>query len=165
MPWVCAYTSPRAESRAVEDILDLGHDAYSPMRTVQVTRARRTFTAQRPLFGGYIFAELGPNLEGLYAVRAVDGISQIIGGYSPAIVKQSLIDELRSAEAQGMFDERPKPEIAFKPGEPVRIMAGPFNGFVATVLRADPKRRVHVLLNMLGGTVTAQLDRKAVERA
>lgn len=165
MVWVCGYCSPRAESRAVDDILDLGHDAYTPMRTVQVTRARRTFIAQRPLFPGYVFIELGPNLEGLYAARTVDGISQIIGGYSPAIVKQSLIDELRSAEAQGMFDERPKPEIAFKPGEPVRIMAGPFNGFVATVLRADPKRRVHVLLNMLGGNVQASINRNELERA
>lgn len=162
MTWICAYVSPRSETRAVDEIKQLGFDAYSPMRTVRVIRQRRITEEKRPLFVGYIFAQLGDNLEGLYAVRAIDGVSQIIGGYCPAIVKPGLIQELRHAERMGAFDERPKPEPVFAPGQHVRITAGPFTGFIASVIKAEPKRRVHVLLAMLGGSVSASVERGAL---
>ena len=162
MTWLACQTAPRAERRAVQAIADLGLDAYSPMRTVQVRHGRIVRDGRRPLFPGYVFAHV-PGLIGLHAVRWSEGIAGIVGGVlAPSRVPDAIVADLRAAEALGAFDERPKPQPTFKPGEKVTIMTGAFTGFVATVIKAEPRRRVHVLLNALGGSTVAKIDAGAL---
>lgn len=139
-------------------------ETYCPMRTCIARVGTRLVDCQRPLFVGYVFVYI-PGLIGMHAVRWSEGVSAIVGGtHSPSIVPDRIVDELRAAETLGQFDERPKPKVSFKPGEPVRILAGPMQGFVATVLKHKPGERVHVLLAMLGSERTVRISSDGVER-
>ena len=52
-----------------------------------------------------------------------------------------------------------------RPGDAVRITAGPFMECAAVVLRLAPGERVEVLLDVLGDQVPARLPRRAVVAA
>lgn len=53
----------------------------------------------------------------------------------------------------------------FSIGQPVRLLAGPFAGIEARVLREKPGKRLEILLTLLGGERVAKVDPREVESA
>jgi hypothetical protein len=70
-------------------------------------------------------------------------------GSKPARVPDPVIDEIRSRERGGLV-ELPKPP-ASRPGDPVRVLRGPFADHLALYVGMKPRERVEVLLALLGG--------------
>ena len=60
-------------------------------------------------------------------------------------------DTLRAEDA-GVFDYTTE-KSPFEEGDLVEIMEGPFNGLIAKVLSAHPRKRAKLLLNTLGSLV------------
>lgn len=155
LTWFAAYVSVGQERKAADALRDAGFDAYCPMWTRHVVRHRKRIVVSRPLFARYVFVGCADGLWG--AARRVDGVEHLVTGASetPATVPLWAIERLRAAEAMGQFDETVKrqPAIPFKPGEPVRVLAGSLQGWVGKVVNADAKGRVHLLIGMLGREV------------
>jgi transcription antitermination factor NusG len=72
----------------------------------------------------------------------------------PDAVIEFIQQRLRDIKTAGGY-----PEPAFKPGETVRIIDGPFKEMVAIFDRSTPaSRRVQVLLNVLGQASRVKVD-------
>jgi transcriptional antiterminator RfaH len=96
-------------------------------------------------------------------IRYVNGVSSLVhfGDKIPA-VPQSVIDELR----QCFETEEPMSvEDRLYPGAEVTVAEGAFLGFSGIVVRVLPARqRVQILLEFLGRTTIAEVERKSLTK-
>jgi transcription antitermination factor NusG len=79
----------------------------------------------------------------------------------------AFIEGVREAETLGHFDRtKPPAKMTFKPGQPVRVIAGPFTGHMVEFMAAkDNESRVRVLLTLFGRPGPMTIDRTALEAA
>jgi transcriptional antiterminator RfaH len=101
--------------------------------------------------------------ERLDEIRYVNGVSSLVHfGEKIPVVPEPVIEELR----QCFETEEPMSvEDRLYPGADVTVAEGAFMGFSGIVVRVLPARqRVQILLEFLGRTTVAEVDRKAVTR-
>lgn len=107
-----------------------------------------------PLFPGYLFVADGAGCMG--DIDATPGCGRLVrAGRSerlapPVSVTGSFVEQLRSHVAQ-LNDMGGLPRHNLHPGDHVRILSGPLQGFYALFVGpSTPAARVRVLLNFLG---------------
>jgi transcriptional antiterminator RfaH len=81
-------------------------------------------------------------------------------GPQPARISNIVIEEIRSRERKGAIE---LPKRLLKPGDRVRLLAGPFQGHLAIYAGMSGLERVAVLLQILGGQQRATLAQRDVE--
>jgi transcriptional antiterminator RfaH len=104
--------------------------------------------AVRPLFPGYFFARFCPR-DSLELVECARGVLRVISsGRFPIPVEDEVVREIQDRiEEDGLITVRQR---ALKPGEPVSIQGGPFEGLMGRVERElDDGKRVAILLETL----------------
>lgn len=160
--WFVLYCNVRSEQKACENLTKQGFDAYWPVRIEQ--RIRRHTKAKHevtlPLFPRYIFVRQFPIEDHLswFMIRKTDGIeSALYRNGSPALVPGPVIADLRQAEQSGAFNQMIPDRSALKTGQSVRIMAGPFEGHLATVQSVLPGTTARVLMKLFGSTRPAHV--------
>ena len=157
--WACAQVQPHQE-RAAQHFLGLaGFESYCPrLRVVRRSHGRRIET--RPcLFPSYLFVAI---VSAWWAARWCPHVVRLIlNGATPAVVADSIIDEIRSRERGGLV-ELPKP-AGLNPGDRVRVLAGPLQGQLGLYAGQRPHERVLVLLALLGGEQRVTLAKKDIE--
>lgn len=131
---------------------------YAPSALVRSARTGRL--SPRPLFPGYAFARpAGEQWSFLCGTRGVSGVLMATG-IVPCRCSDAEVDALRSREGPDGLVVMGQPE--FRPGEAVRVRAGPalVDAVVEGMLGPD---RVAVLLRVLGG-VRAEVEVGRIER-
>ncbi len=162
--WYCVHTKPRKERPVASYLREtLQLETYFPQlrqyRTIR--RVRRLVTA--PLFPRYLFCRF--DLAASYrAVRySPDTIEVVQFGESPAVVENSLIDELKvwAGEAFDIIDVR----SPLQSGDQVEVIDGPMRGLSGKILRSnDDRDRVAILLSILECGVQISISRSQIKR-
>jgi transcriptional antiterminator RfaH len=164
MNWYCVHTKPLKEPQAsvyFNETLEL--ETYFPRLRQQKTirRVRRIVT--KPLFPRYLFCrfDLGTRYR---AVRyAPDVIDVVSFGEQPAVVEDTIIDELKGWAGEGVDVITIQP--GFKPGERVEVIDGPMRGLEAVILHDRSDRdRVAVLLSILECGAQMMISRSQLAR-
>lgn len=161
-PWYLAQLRPNSLRIAERNLLRQGFRVFCPLR-VETRKAHTRFrTTESPLFPGYLFVRFDPEVSGWRAVNSTYGVSRLVAfGGRPAPVPAPLVAALRlRCDASG----RIQPTEDLGSGDPVRIVAGPFADFVATVEELAPDRRVWVLLEIMGRPTRVVLSRDMVQQ-
>ena len=119
-------------------------------------------TVERRVFPGYILVQMVQNDDSWYVVRNTPGVTGFVGmGNKPT----PLTPEEVSSIMKRMEAEAPRIKVAFKPGERVRIIEGPFNEFIGQVEELDMARaKVRVLVSFFGRETPVELDFLQVEK-
>ncbi|MBN2906949.1 MAG: transcriptional activator RfaH [Rhodobacteraceae bacterium] len=150
--WALAQIKPNADRLAERNLLRQGFRVFLPRLASTRRSGARFVTASRPVFPGYVFVGQQAGAARWQAVNATQGITRLVSfGGTPARVPGALIAALRERVAQDTV-----PPVA--PGDKVRLTAGAFADFVATVETLSPERRVWVLLDLLGGATRVAVD-------
>lgn len=138
----------------MEDIRELGIEAFCPMEIRAKRERGRRIEKQSPLIPGYLFVHFDRERDGWEAIYDIDGVMDILSNADmPLRVPDADMERLKRAYEAGVFDyTRP---AALGEGQPVEIMEGPFAGLIARVRCASPNKRVKVLLEALG---TIEID-------
>jgi transcriptional antiterminator RfaH len=159
--WACVQTAPQRESAAQHFLRLAGYgQIYLPrLRTVQRRHGRR-IELRPPLFPNYLFVWI---TAGWWAARWCPHVTRLItnGGVEPAHVPDSLIESIRRREINGAVELPKRP--GFKPGDRVRILAGPFSGHLAIFAGMKPRERIEILLQFLGAEQRVTLAKKDIE--
>lgn len=119
-------------------------------------------TVERRIFPGYLLVQMILDDESWYVVRDTPGVIGFVGmGDRPT--------PLRPSEVSGIMErmeaEAPKIKVSFAPGEKVRIVDGPFDGFIGMVDEIDMERAtVHVMVSFFGRETPVELDFLQVEK-
>jgi len=146
--WYLAASKPRQESRAVENLLNQGINAYSPIMRVEKIRSGKKIIVEEAMFTGYVFINISPE-DGLWhKVKSTRGIRDWVrfSGYA-AKLPTSLVETLiESEQTSGSHIVKKQ----FKQGEHVRILSGPFEGLKGIYLSESGEKRSMILIEFLG---------------
>jgi transcriptional antiterminator RfaH len=163
--WFVVMTRPQQEARAYLAIKEKQFETFLPIFDKTISHARKKTLVQRPLFPCYLFVALDLKLDpwahvirspGVYTLLGMAGRNYAVGKHagSPLAVPLGVVEKLQ-AEAvagggkiplKGDFNE---PAQLIQCGDRVLITAGYAEGFYG-LIQADERKRVKVLLDMLG---------------
>lgn len=159
--WYCIRTQPRHEHIAAATLKrQLALEVFHPRLRLERATRRGVVRIIEPLFPCYLFVRcfLGDRLDD---VRFANGVSSLVHfGDKIPVVPDPVIDELKQCfEAE----EPMAVEDHLYPGAEVSVAEGAFLGFSGIVVRLLPARqRVQILLEFLGRTTIAEVDRKSL---
>ena len=146
--WYLATSKPRQESRAVENLLNQGIKAYSPVLNVEKIRAGKKQIVEEAMFTGYVFINISPE-DGLWhKVKSTRGIRDWVRFSGKAAkLPDRLVESLKNSENETKSLVIKK---QFEKGESVRILSGPFEGLKGVFLADSGEKRSMILIEFLG---------------
>ncbi|MGE5591559.1 MAG: transcription termination/antitermination protein NusG [Bacillota bacterium] len=117
--------------------------------------------SKKKVFPGYVLVEMLMNDESWYVVRNTPGVTGFVGSGSKPIPLQE--PEVKGILRQMGLDEA-RPKADFEVGQSLKVVNGPFAGFVGVVdeVLAD-KGKLKVLVSMFGRETPVELDFNQVE--
>ena len=128
---------------------------------VEIKDGKRKVTKKK-IFPGYVLVEMIVNDRTWYVVRNTPGVTGFVGSGSKAIPLSSM--ELKPI-LRAMGVEEPRQKIDVKPQEVIRIAAGAFENWTATVTDVYMDRgKIRALVNMFGRETPVELDFSQVEK-
>jgi transcriptional antiterminator RfaH len=152
--WIVINTHVNQEHIAIENLVRQNFAVYCPMLLKRRSHARRVEQVRRPLFPGYMFADVDPGRDNWRPILSTAGVRSVVRfGQNFGSVDGSFISELRSLEQDGIIV---RSTIQYKVGQKVRL-ASPFEGVVAVILDLDEKDRLTVLMDLMQRPVKAKV--------
>lgn len=150
----------RIETMGMQDRI---FDVVVPTEEEIEVRDGKRRTIERRVFPGYILVQMIMDEDSWYVVRNTPGVTGFVGmGNEPTPLRPEEVAQIM----RRMESEAPKIKIAFKVGQKVRIIDGPFNDFVGTVGDVDMERhKVRVMVSFFGRETPVELDFLQVEKA
>ena len=159
--WYCVRTQPKHEHIAAAGLMkNLELEVFHPRLRLERSTRRGVVRVVEPLFPGYLFVHCSLD-ERLSEIRYVNGVSSLVHfGNRISTIPDGVIQELKQCfeadEPMAVLDH-------LHVGAEVIVGEGPFRGFTGTVVRLLPARqRVQLLLDFLGQTTLAEVDRTSV---
>jgi transcriptional antiterminator RfaH len=147
--WTCARTEPHREHVACDFLNRAGYRTYLPrIRTTTAANGRRVVRTP-PLFCCYAFVRV--ELQWHAINRTIGVVSLVMTSGMPAKVPDAILDEIRSREENGVVALPEPPQL--RPGDPVRVASGLFQGAGGLFSGMRSSDRVAVLLGVLGTVV------------
>jgi len=162
--WYVAQTIAKRELFALAELEAQSLRAFCPyvMRTVR--HARKSRTVKSAFFPGYLFLALDLDRDRWRSVNGTLGVKRLLvgGDGAPLPAPSGVVEAM-----QGYVDETGacRFDRDLQTGQAVRIIAGPLTDTLGTLVSLDPKGRVRVLLEILGGRFYTTLERSALEAA
>lgn len=163
--WYVVETHPCAEAKAEAHLRRQGFQTYLPRYRKQRRHARRCEEILAPLFPRYLFVAMDTARQRWRAVQSTLGVRRLVSfGASPAPMRDSVIHEIRSREAEdGLI--RFAPQTGFTPGEAVRVANGLLESQLGFFESITDNERVAVLLDILGRKTRVVLHRSSIATA
>ena len=157
--WYALYTRSRHEKLVARLLDERGIESFLPVCDVLSKWKDRRKWVQKPLFPGYLFARLA---DGDFAeVGEVRGVVHVVGsGAGPIPVPTQQVEAVRQ------MVEKPvpiSPHPYMKAGEKVLVKAGPLAGLQGFVTRQKNVCRLVISVDLLGRSVSAEIDVQSVE--
>jgi transcriptional antiterminator RfaH len=159
--WYCARTKPKHEHIAAANLQkNLKLEVFNPQLRLERATQRGVVRSVEPLFPCYLFVRCLIEIK-INEIQHTNGISSLVRfGQRIPQVEDSVIADLKT------YFETEEPmtvEDALVPEDEVIIADGAFAGMQAKVLRVMPAtRRVQILLEILGGPTSVEVDRASV---
>lgn len=161
--WYALRVKPHKEQSVHNLLLNKQIEVFYP--SLQIKPKNPRASKIRPYFPGYMFVHLDLDSYGLNALSWTPGTSGLVNfGGEPAVVPENLIYEIRK---HLLHHEKELQQMTiFRPGDKVRIIGGPFEGYEAIFDFEIPgQQRVQVLLAFLSQfPQRLRIDRNQLER-
>lgn len=127
---------------------------------VEYKDGKKKFTKKK-VFPGYVLVEMTMSDDSWYVVRNTPGVTGFVGSGSKPV-------PLHPAEARiilrRMGLEEPRQKVTYEVGQTVKVISGPFGGFVGVVQEILLERaKLKVLVSMFGRETPVELDFAQVE--
>lgn len=158
--WAVVNTQPHREHIAVENLQRQEFHAYCPMVRRQRRHSRRVTEVLRPLFPGYLFAQVNPDAQHWHPMLSTFGVRTVVRcGDRLSLIEDAFIQSLKDREAEGVIA---RPVSPYRVGQEVRMAGGAFDGLVATIIDMDEKDRLTVLMNLLNRPVKVKIEERQI---
>jgi transcription elongation factor/antiterminator RfaH len=161
--WYAVHTQPNREFRAKHQLENQAFEVFLPKRLKTVRHARKLRNITAAFFPRYLFIRLDLTKQRWRSVNGTFGVLRLVmQGELPHPVPSGVVETMLSCiDSNGLLCLAENLRI----GSQIRVAAGPFAEKLGILDRLDDSGRVRVLLEILGGTVPVQLDRKYVTAA
>ncbi len=159
--WKVVYAKPRAEKKIEEECRALGLNVYLPLRKSVRVYQRRKVTFLTPLFPGYIFVDLKPDLKN--NLISYGHIARVIPVKKPVLLLRQLVMVRKALNENPELDAVDPVTV----GEVVRVKSGPLlgcEGFVTRIQRKAQRMLLNISVDMIGRAIEVSVDISAIER-
>jgi len=161
--WCVIHSKPRQEHKALEHLENQGFDAWLPLIEVQSLKSGKLSLQSEPMFSRYLFIQLDLAKDNWASIRSTRGVHQLLRhGQQISVVSDEVVQSLKQAI------EVHSPQEFFKPGDRVQVIAGPFQGLVATFQKIltlfTGDERAIAMLDILGKAQMMNFDLKHVRK-
>ncbi|QKQ23628.1 transcription termination/antitermination protein NusG [Candidatus Ruthia endofausta] len=148
-----------------EGLEDLVGEVLVPTEQVVELKDGQKKTAERKFFPGYMLVNMELTEPSWLLVKNTNNVIGFIGGSSgkPSPITQREVDKILARVQEGA--DKPKPKVAYQPGEEILVIDGPFNEFNGLVQAVDYEKnllRVEVLI--FGRSTSVELEFSQVEK-
>jgi len=153
------------EAISREGIEDLIGEIMIPTEQVVELKGGKKKETERKFFPGYMLIKMELTEPSWLLVKNTNNVIGFIGGSSgkPSPISQREVDRIFARVQEGV--DKPKPKVAFQPGEEVLVIDGPFNEFNGTVEGVDyEKSLLTVEVLIFGRTTAVELEFAQVEK-
>ncbi|HIE77863.1 MAG TPA: transcription termination/antitermination protein NusG [Candidatus Thioglobus sp.] len=153
------------EASVREGIDDLISEVMIPTEQVVELKDGQKKTAERKFFPGYMLINMELTEPSWLLVKNTNNVIGFIGGTSgkPSPITQREVDKILAKVQEGA--DKPKPKVAYQPGEEILVIDGPFNEFNGTVESVDyEKNLLKVEVLIFGRTTPVELEFSQVEK-
>lgn len=163
--WYVAVTDWQRETVAERALRVAGFEAFNPRCGTKVVRWGRQVVVAKPYVPGYLFVRFDaarrPDWQNGIADARRHGVKRLICNTSetPTRIRQSVMDELFARCDGQVVDSCVLDEIALRHmpvGSRIKVMAGPFMGFEATV-ELTTEQRITALVSIFGRQTSLEL--------
>ncbi len=166
--WYLAYSKPKQEELALQQLLNQGFEAYLPMfkkmGRVRPSVDRSHFFVREPMFPRYVFFKPGTATQSISAARNTRGVASLVSfGFVLATVPEEMVDAIRALEL-----DRERADLTeitpFQPGTRVRLREKGLQCLEGLVVSVSSKR-VTLLLEILGRQKELSVEHAQLELA
>lgn len=158
--WFAVFSLPNQEARAERELANQSFDIFLPRRQRTIRHARRTKSVMAPLFPRYLFVKLDLSRARWRSIDSTCGVAHIVRfGELPAPVPQGVVEALiATSDGRGVIHL----DDLLRPGQTVRLVAGPFAEQLGSLHRLDGAESVRILLDIMGRCVEVRTQRSNV---
>ena len=146
-------------------IEDLIGEIMIPTEQVVELKGGKKKETERKFFPGYMLIKMELTEPSWLLVKNTNNVIGFIGGSSgkPSPITQREVDRIFARVQEGV--DKPKPKVAFQPGEEVLVISGPFNEFNGSVESVNyEKSLLTVEVLIFGRTTAVELEFTQVEK-
>ncbi|MFA6808010.1 MAG: transcription termination/antitermination protein NusG [Eubacteriales bacterium] len=149
----------RLESMNMEDKI---FRVLVPMEDeIEIKNGKKKVT-KRKVFPGYVLVEMDMTDASWYVVRNTPGVTGFVGSGTKPI---PLMEHEVAAILRQMGLEKVRAKIDVVVGQSVRVVSGPFEGFIGVVKEIlEDKAKVKVAVSMFGRETPVELEFGQVEK-
>lgn len=137
-PWLILRTRVNCEVSVCEALDASNIEALVPMKLgPKLRRQKREIPPRKaPVMVGYMLTRCPVNNDAIAALLSFDNVSEVLGGYlNPYLMSAEKVRSFNEKALSGEFDHE-RPVALFGHLRKVRIVEGPFAGFVGEVVTA-----------------------------
>lgn len=150
---VASNLEKTVENRQLHDLIQ---QVLVPTETVTEVKDDKERDVERKIFPSYVLVKMILTDESWYVVRNIRGCTGFVGPSSKPI-------PLTKEEVARLGVEKKEVELSYAVGDSVKILDGPFEGFVGIVEEVDKeKKRVRVTVSMFGRETPVELELRQV---
>ena len=125
MNWYAAYTKPRQERVALENLERQSFETYLPLISSKRKRSGKWVETVEPMFSRYLFIRLEPGATSTASIRSTRGVTGLVKvGNRLAAVPESFVTVLLQTADAGTGVHACEPAL-FRPGDGVVLTNGP----------------------------------------
>lgn len=138
-------------------------DVFIPTEKVMVQRGSKKRVVERPSMPGYMLIEAILNNDTIFILRNLPNVVGFLGMPTPEPLPMYEVE--RMMRKQDNRDEEATYDVSFMEGESVKVIDGPFSGFVATVEEVyQDKKKLKVMVKIFGRKTPLELSYTQVEK-
>ncbi len=158
--WYLIQCKPNKNKLAINNLNRQGFETFYP--TFEITRRIKSKFINKviPLFPGYIFVLFNVNDSKWLKIKSTFGVTRIVSfGSLPMKVPSNLIFDLKQRSNNLEIIELNK---KIKEGDEVKIIKGPFSGFIGKIQKVDAENRLHILFDFMKKANCVSFDSKDI---
>ena len=151
----------RAEAMGMTEVID---EILVPTEEVVEIRDGKKKRKTRKFFPGYVLVKMTMSDDAWHVVRNTPKVTGFVGtGTKPVPLTESEV--ARIVNQVSVAAEKPKPVLAFRVGDTVRIVDGPFSNFSGDVQEVNEDRStLKVMVTIFGRATPVELEFLQVEK-
>ena len=156
--WYLVQFKRNLHKQAERNLRQQKFKTFLPLKDFTSKHGSRFLTKKKPLFPGYMFVRADLNGEPLHKINSTRGVSRLIcqDGIPKTVPKEIVSALMSRCDSFGIL----LPPKSLKHGDTIALISGALANFVATVETIDSKKRIWVLIDLMGQATRVQLNSK-----
>jgi transcriptional antiterminator NusG len=146
---------------------DIILNVFVPTEKVYKLRNGKKVITEKTLYPGYMYIEVNEKMitsEVLATIRNISGVMNFLGGNQPQALRDAEVQKL-FGRMDEMLDRGESMLEPFIINESVKVIEGPFDGFVGTIEEInEDKKKLKVVVKIFGRKQPVEVNFTQVEK-